>query len=106
MIEAGKKGKIVIMKGWPGFNWLDRGLRNLPYEELLARARKNITFPLAVLRSPHQTKPKYTPACYSLFLTVGHSKRCYPFYSAKNAEILLYLINFLVLRNFFVDRLV
>ncbi len=49
---------------------------------------------------------KYTPPCYSLFLTVGHSKRCYPFYSAKNAEILLYLINFLVFRNLFVDRLV
>ncbi len=59
----------------------------------------------AVLRSPHQTKPKYTPPCYSLFLTVGHSKRCHPFYSAKNAEILLYLIDFLVFRSFYVDRL-
>ncbi len=49
---------------------------------------------------------KYTPPCYSLFLTVGHSKRCHPFYSAKNAEILLYLINYLVFRFFYVDRLV
>ena len=63
-------------------------------------------YPLAVLRSPHQTKPKYTPPCYSLFLTISHSKRRYPFYSAKNAEILLYLINFLVFRNFSFDILV
>jgi len=33
-------------------------------------------------------------------------KRCHPFSSAKNAEILLYLINFIVLRDFFVDILV
>jgi hypothetical protein len=47
MIVAGKKGKIVAMKGWPGFNWLDREIQNAPYDKLLAQARKNITFPLA-----------------------------------------------------------
>ncbi len=63
MIEAGKRGKIVCMKGWPGFNWLERDLiRNTPYEELLARARKNITFPLACFLVAAQP---YSYFCYS-----------------------------------------
>lgn len=62
MIEAGKKGKIVIMKGWPGFNWLDRGLENVPREELLARARKNIAFPLACFLVAAQPNSYF---CYS-----------------------------------------
>ena len=56
MIEAGKNGKAVVMKGWPGFNWLDRELQGEPYDELLAQARENITFPLAcflVAAQPH-----------------------------------------------------
>lgn len=47
MIEAGKRGKIVVMKAWPGFNFTERAIRDIPYEELLARSRENITFPLA-----------------------------------------------------------
>ena len=50
------------MKGWPGFNWLDRGLRNVPYEELLARARKNITFSLACFLVAAQPNSYF---CYS-----------------------------------------
>lgn len=47
MIEAGKQGKIVVMKAWPGFDWLDKGIENVPHKELLNRARKNLEFPLA-----------------------------------------------------------
>ena len=47
MMEAGRQGKIVIMKGWPGFDWLRPHVGQTAYEELLAEARKNITFPLA-----------------------------------------------------------
>jgi hypothetical protein len=47
MIESGKRGKIVVMKGWPGFNFTQREIRDVPYETLLARAQEEITFPLA-----------------------------------------------------------
>lgn len=47
MITAGKQGKMVVMKGWPGFNWTEKEIRNVPYETLLARAKENMTFPLA-----------------------------------------------------------
>ena len=55
-IEAGKKGKIVVMKAWPGFNFTESEISDIPYEELLAKARENITFPLAcflVAAQPH-----------------------------------------------------
>ncbi len=44
---AASKGKGVIVKGWPGFNWLDQDLMKRPNDELLGLARKRITFPLA-----------------------------------------------------------
>jgi hypothetical protein len=47
MMEAGKQGQIVIMKGWPGFNFTMREKMHQPYEELLAEARDHISFPLA-----------------------------------------------------------
>lgn len=56
MMAAGKQGKIVVCKGWPGFAWIDREQMRLPHEQLLAQARKNITFPLAcflVAAQPH-----------------------------------------------------
>lgn len=46
MAEA-KTGKIVVVKGWPNFNWLTPGLNKIPYPTLVKRARKDITFPLA-----------------------------------------------------------
>jgi hypothetical protein len=55
-IAAGKLGKMVILKGWPGFNFTQEAIRDIPYETLLDRARKNITFPLAcflVAAQPH-----------------------------------------------------
>jgi hypothetical protein len=44
---AATKGKGVILKGWPGFNWLEKEIMQRPYDELLGVARKRITFPLA-----------------------------------------------------------
>ncbi len=61
MIMAGKMGKIVVMKGWPGFSWVD-GIRSRPYEVNLELARKNITFPLACFLVAAQ---KYSYFCYT-----------------------------------------
>ncbi len=44
---AASKGKFVVLKAWPGFNWLDRNMMKRPHEELLKLARERITFPLA-----------------------------------------------------------
>jgi hypothetical protein len=47
MALAAVKGKSVIIKGWPGFNWLDKEMMKRPHDELLRLAREQITFPLA-----------------------------------------------------------
>ncbi len=47
MMIAGKAGKIVILKTWPGFTWLDKETLKLPKAELQRLARERITFPLA-----------------------------------------------------------
>ena len=47
MTFAAKKGKFVVLKGWPGFSWLDPGAKDKPREEQLRLARERITFPLA-----------------------------------------------------------
>lgn len=44
---AAAKGKSVVIKGWPGFTWLDKEMMARPYAELLALARARIDFPLA-----------------------------------------------------------
>ena len=44
---ADAKGKFVVLKGWPGFSWLDTDMMKRPHNELLKRARENIVFPLA-----------------------------------------------------------
>ncbi len=62
MIAAGKRGKMVVMKGWPGFNFTQREIRTVPYETLLARAKKNITFPLACFLIAAQ---KHSYFCYT-----------------------------------------
>ena len=62
MIEAGKKGKMVIMKAFPGFNWTMSDKMSEPYEDLLAEARENITFPLACYLAAAQAHSYF---CYS-----------------------------------------
>jgi len=47
MMQAGKAGKITILKTWPGFTWLDKETLKLPKAELQRIAREKITFPLA-----------------------------------------------------------
>jgi hypothetical protein len=44
---AAAKGKFVVLKGWPDFNWIDTEMMKRPNEELLKLAREQITFPLA-----------------------------------------------------------
>jgi len=45
--RAAAKGKSVIIKGWPGFNWLDKEMMKRPHAELVELSRQRITFPLA-----------------------------------------------------------
>lgn len=47
MIQAAKSGKIVILKTFPGFSWLDKDMMRLPQDELVELARQRIEFPLA-----------------------------------------------------------
>ena len=47
MIKAGKQGKMVVFKAWPGFAWIDRAAMRKPLAEKRKLAAKNITFPLA-----------------------------------------------------------
>lgn len=44
---AGKAGKILLIKTWPSFSFITDFGRTAPYEEKVARARADITFPLA-----------------------------------------------------------
>ena len=44
---AAAKGKFVVLKGWPSFNWIDTEMMKRPNAELLKFAREQITFPLA-----------------------------------------------------------
>lgn len=45
--KAGKNGKIVFFKAWPGFSWLDAEWMNKPIEEKRIEAQKNLEFALA-----------------------------------------------------------
>ena len=44
---AAREGKIVILKGWPGFTFRWKDMMKKPHAELLRLARERITFPLA-----------------------------------------------------------
>ncbi|MEO1244361.1 MAG: putative glycoside hydrolase [Pseudomonadota bacterium] len=47
MTRAGKAGKIVILKAFPGFLWIDAEAMKMPLETKLELARQRIVFPLA-----------------------------------------------------------
>lgn len=47
MERAGKAGKIVVMKGWAGFTFVDPEAMKKTLEEKRKIARENLTFPLA-----------------------------------------------------------
>ena len=66
---AGAKGKFVVVKGWPGFTWLDQDMMKQPYAELLELARERITFPLACFLIAAQPGSHF---CYSWGYTDRH----------------------------------
>lgn len=66
---AAAKGKFVILKGWPGFNWLDNEMMKRPHAELLKLARERITFPLACFLVAAQPGSHF---CYSWGYTDKH----------------------------------
>ena len=47
MEKAGKTGKIVVFKGWPGYAWIDKDFMAKPLKEKQEISKRNITFPLA-----------------------------------------------------------
>jgi len=63
------KGKFVVVKGWPGFNWLDKEMMQRPYAELLQLARTRLTFPLACFLVAAQPGSHF---CYSWGYTDTH----------------------------------
>ena len=62
---AAKDGKIVILKGWPGFSFRETEMMQKPREELSRLSRDRITFPLACFLVSAQ------PNCY-LHYTWGY----------------------------------
>ncbi|MHC4144361.1 MAG: putative glycoside hydrolase [Planctomycetota bacterium] len=61
MMEAGKKGKIVVFKAWPGFAWVNRESMEVPLERKREIAAKSITFPLAAFLAGAQKN------CYFIY---------------------------------------
>jgi hypothetical protein len=47
MRAAARTGKIVCLKAWPGFSWMDDDMMKKPHDELVRLARERLTFPLA-----------------------------------------------------------
>jgi hypothetical protein len=66
---AAAKGKFVVLKGWPGFNWLEKEMMQRPYAELLKLARERLTFPLACFLVAAQPGSHF---CYSWGYTNTH----------------------------------
>lgn len=60
--QAGKMGKIVIVKAWPNFTWLDKDMMDKPYTELEKLSREQITFPLAAFLA---AAGEYAYLCYT-----------------------------------------
>ncbi len=46
--QVSKTGKIVVVKGFPEFNWMDTDMMQRPYAELEKLAQEQLLFPLAV----------------------------------------------------------
>ena len=59
---AAAKGKFVVLKGWPGFTWLDREMMQRPRDELQRLALEHLTFPLACFLVAAQPGSHF---CYS-----------------------------------------
>jgi hypothetical protein len=59
---AGRKGKLVVVKGWPGFTWMDKEMMQRPHAELAKLAAERLTFPLACFLVAAQPRSYF---CYS-----------------------------------------
>lgn len=72
MIEAtqaaGRDGKIVLLKAWPGFSYRESEMMKKPHAELARLAKERITFPLACYLVAAQ------PNCY-LCYTWGYREK-------------------------------
>jgi hypothetical protein len=66
---AAAKGKFVVIKGWPGFNFTEPEMMQRPYDELRRLARERITFPLACFLVAAQPGSHF---CYSWGYTDRH----------------------------------
>jgi hypothetical protein len=66
---AAARGKFVVIKGWPGFNFTEREMMQRPYAELLKLARERITFPLACFLVAAEPGSHF---CYSWGYTDRH----------------------------------
>ena len=62
ILHHGGKGKIIVVKAWPDFYWIDPDIGTIPYATLKRRARREISFPLACFLACAQ---KYCYFCYS-----------------------------------------
>jgi hypothetical protein len=69
MMRAGKQGKIVVFKAWPGYSWIDEDFMKLPLEEKREIAVKNLTFPLAAFLAGAQ---KYSYFIYNWGYRIDH----------------------------------
>ncbi len=66
---AAAKGKFVVIKGWPGFMWLEKEMMKRSHAELLEIARERITFPLACFLIAAHSGSHF---CYSWGYTNEH----------------------------------
>lgn len=62
MRKAAQSGKIIMLKAWPGFSWLDEEQMKKPREELVRLAQERITFPLACFLVAAETNSFF---CYT-----------------------------------------
>jgi hypothetical protein len=62
MRAAAQSGKIIMLKAWPGFSWLDEEQMKRPRDELVRLARERITFPLACFLVAAETNSFF---CYT-----------------------------------------
>jgi hypothetical protein len=59
---TGRKGKVVVVKGWPGFTWLDKEMMQRPPAELAKLAAERLIFPLACFLVAAQPRSYF---CYT-----------------------------------------
>jgi hypothetical protein len=69
MALAASKGRFVVLKGWPGFSWMDQEPKGRSHAENLRLARERVTFPLACFLIGAQPGCHF---CYSWGYTEAH----------------------------------